>query len=756
MFDAVDATAQARRTTPPSAATGHGFGTMPVFLAAISTILGAIMFLRFGYAVGHIGFLGALAVIVLGHLVTIPTAMAISEIATNRRVEGGGEYYIVSRSFGLRIGSAIGFSLYLSQAVSVAFYCIAFAEAFRPLEPAFESFVGFPFDPRFVSVPAVVALLALMLTKGADLGVGALYVVVAVLTVSLVLFFMGAPMEGHSGELDLTAAVRDGDAFFVVFAICFPAFTGMTAGVGLSGDLRNPSKSIPLGTMVGTIAGMIVYVAICWKLAVSAPPEELATDQLVMSRIALWGPIVPIGLACATLSSAIGSILVAPRTLQAMARDRSFPMGPANRLFARGVGQANEPRAATIATGVLALIVVALGNVDFVARLISMFFMVTYGALCTISFLEHFAASPSYRPTFRSRWYLSLLGAVTCVLMMFQMDPVFAVLSIVAMIGLYWLSRFSPAGTSKDMVAIFRGVMSQATRHMHIRMQRSRGEADATGWRPSIIHVSERTFEADNATLKLLGWLCARHGFGTYLHLVRGMLDRDSHRQRRKLENALLRMVADFPGVFVDTVVSPSHRTALAQALQIPGVSGMENNTVLFSLAADDPPETAEAVVDEALFASVTEKNLLIMRHGSGDLGSRQHIHIWLNWNDAQNATLMTILAYILVGHKDWRRSQISVFAAFPEAEVSERQAALEAMMEGGRLPIRKENVNFYSVDDAAAYHTLVESSSASADLVILGISVDRLAERRAEILRRYPTLRDVLFVAAAEDVRLA
>lgn len=739
-----------------SRAAGHGFGTMPVFLAAISTILGAIMFLRFGYAVGHVGLTGGLAIIVLGHLVTLPTAMAISEIATNRKVEGGGEYYIISRSFGLRIGSAIGVSLFLSQAVSVAFYCIAFAEAFRPLAPQIEAFLGVPFDPRFVSLPVTLALLVLMLTRGADLGVAALYVVVAVLATSLVLFFMGQPIEGHHGDLRFAETVSDADGFFLVFAICFPAFTGMTAGVGLSGDLANPSRSIPRGTLLATVLGMLVYGAILWKLSISAPPEDLANDQLVMSRIALWGPIIPIGLACATLSSAIGSILVAPRTLQAIARDRCFPLGPANQALARGVGKANEPRTATLVTGALALTVVALGNVDFVARLISMFFMVTYGALCTISFLEHFAANPSYRPTFRSRWYVSLVGAVTCVLMMFQMDPVYAVLAILAMGGLYWMSRFSPVGASSDMVEIFRGVMGQATRRMRIRMQRNAGRTNGEGWRPSVIAVSSRTFDGSNAPLRLLGWLCERHGFGTWLHFLEGRLDRESYRESQRIDARLVELVQDVPGVFVDTVVSPSYRTALAQALQIPGVSGMENNTVLFSFATHDPEETAEQVVESALFAGATDKNLLILRHGGPKLDMKRHIHIWLTWNDACNATLMTLLAYILVGHRDWRRAQISIFAAFPASQVDERRTELESMMEGGRLPIRKENVIFHSVDDAAHYHALVEASSAEADLVILGITPERLAEKRAELLRRYPNLSQVLFVAAAEDIRIS
>ena len=180
------------------------------------------MFLRFGYAVGNVGLLGAFAIILLGHLVTIPTALAIAEIATNRNVEGGGEYYIISRSFGTTIGGVIGISLYLSQALSVAFYMITFAEAFRPLSTYFELHLGIAFDPRFVSKPALLGLLILVLTKGAAIGVKALYVVVTTLMITLVMFFLGAPVEGHQPTaLSLTTTVASPDSFFLVFAIVF-------------------------------------------------------------------------------------------------------------------------------------------------------------------------------------------------------------------------------------------------------------------------------------------------------------------------------------------------------------------------------------------------------------------------------------------------------------------------------------------------------------------------------------------------------
>jgi len=734
---------------------GHGFGTMPVFLAGISTILGAIMFLRFGYAVAHTGLAGSIAIILLGHLVTIPTALAISEIATNRKVEGGGEYYIVSRSFGLRIGSALGTSLYLSQAISVAFYCIAFAEAFRPLAPGFESLTGIAFDPRMVSLPAALVILFLALKRGASMGVRALWVVVGILLIALAFFFAGSPVEGAGGNPGWAPRIDDRDPFFIVFAVCFPAFTGMTAGVGLSGDLAKPRRSIPLGTLSATVAGFAIYLALVYKLATSVPPEVLASDQLAMARVAAWGPIIPIGLACATLSSAIGSILVAPRTLQALARDRGLPIGAANGLLARGAGATNEPRAATFATAILTLVFVVLGDVDFVARLISMFFMVTYGALCSISFLEHFAARPSYRPSFRSRWYISLVGAASSFLLMLQMDPVFALLALVAMGGLYLLTRFTPGGRgATDLAAIFRDAMSQATRRMHVRLQRSKAVRIANEWRPSIIMVGTRTFAAGRIPLRFLGWLCERHGFGTYLHYLPGMLNEETFKESEDMRSRLLTLRdQECPEVYVDTIVSPSMRSALAQTLQVPGVSGVANNTVMFELRHDGNREEAQGVIDGALFASVAAKNLLVLRHGHREFGARRNIHVWLTWHDEFNASLIMLLAHMLTGHDDWAKAETTVWAAFPGARAETEGQRFRNTVERGRLPISSRNIRFISVDDSEAFRDLVAQSSSEADLVIMGLTLARIREGGVDRLLRHPSLGDVLYVCAAETI---
>jgi amino acid transporter len=741
-------------TTAATRTTGHGFGTAPVFLAAISTILGAVLFLRFGYAVGNVGLLGSILIILIGHAVTIPTALAISEIATNRRVEGGGEYFIISRSFGTTIGATIGVALYLSQAISVAFYSIAFAEAFQPLAPWFERVSGLTFDPRLVSLPFVVVLLVVIVVRGANAGILGLYVIAGVLALSLLLFFVGPALDDAPRDIPLLSRAAGANPFFLVFAIVFPAFTGMTAGVGLSGDLANPRRSIPLGTLAATGTGMAIYLLVVVKLAASASPEALASDQLIMSRIAIWGPIIPIGLACATVSSALGSVLVAPRTLQAIANDRVVRWQTVTDLLGRGVGATNEPRNATLVTAVIAVSFVAAGNVDFVARIISMFFMVTYGSLCAISFLEHFAARPSYRPTFHSRWYLSLVGAIGCLLLMFQMDPVYALVAIIAMALLYRVIRAARHENGDDLGAIFRAVMVQATRQMQVRLQGRTGDGSSDQWRPSLIMVNGRTFDRASP-LQLMSWLCHRHAVGTYLHFIEGLLDNANYRRSKTVLEMLVKLVRDRgSAVYVDTIISPSMSSALAQSLQVPGISGMENNAVIFELARNDPPEILEEVMAGCRFAAASEMDILVLRHSNIFFGNRDRIHIWLTWHDYKNASLMILLAYILLGHPDWKRSEIEILVAAPEERAAGEEAHMEEILATGRIPVSPRNVKIFPTDANVDFPTLVAEHSASASLVILGFTMPRLSSKGPELLLRHPELPDVLFVCA--EARLA
>lgn len=726
------------------------FGTLPVFLTAISTILGAVMFLRFGYAVGSVGFLGTVAIVIIGHMVTIPTAMSIAEIATNQKVEGGGEYYIISRSFGINIGASIGIALYLSQAISVAFYVIAFAEAFDPviawLSEAYNITIA---DKRIISIPAVLILSVLMLTKGADLGMKALYIVVATLFVSLTFFFLGSTDYNATIEkVNLLGHVADNPSFFIVFAIIFPAFTGMTAGVGLSGDLKDPKKSIPWGTLSATVLGMIIYIFIAYKLAANGSPEDLVSDPLFMSQVAIWSPIIPIGLAAATISSALGSIMVAPRTLQALAGDKIFPTEGINRFLSKGTVKNNEPVNATLITVFLALFFVSLGSIDSVAKVISMFFMVTYGAICTISFFQHFAADPSYRPAFRSKWYISLLGAIMCLFLIFKMDAAYAVASIVIMVLIYFgLSKFNDE--KAGMANIFQGVIFQLIRQIQVFIQKA--DKDDDNWRPSVICISGSSFERPSA-FEMMSWISHRYGFGTYLHYIKGYYSTETN-QESKEELARLIRVANISesNVYVDTLVSPSYTTAVAQALQLPSVSGKDINMMLFEYSKHQA-DSLQEIMDNYAMVRASGFDTCILASSDRGMDTKAEIHIWIKPSDFNNANLMILLGFVILGHPQWRKAEIKIFAIIYDEESEQQKEELLDLIKTGRLPISAHNVQIIERAEGIDNREIINERSKDADLTILGFRSEAIKQLGEEIFQGYEEIGDVLFVNSTKS----
>lgn len=721
------------------------FGTLPVFLTAVSTILGAILFLRFGYAVGHVGLIGVLGIIVIGHLVTVPTAMAVAEIATNQRVLGGGAYYIISRSFGLNIGAAIGIALYLSQAISVAFYIIAFAEAFEPVIEYVNTNYNIVLTKKWISLPSMFLLSVVVLIRGANVGMKALYVVVTLLFASILMFLFGKNNLVEPNQAFFNTHIENPDDFFYVFKIIFPAFTGLAAGLGLSGDLKDPRKSIPRGTIWATIVGIIIYILVAYKLAVSATPEDLANDQLIMQRIAIWGPIIPIGLAAASISSAIGSILVAPRTLQAIGFDNILPNSRINNWFAKGKEKDNDPVNASLLTVLIAFVFIAIGDVDFVAKIISMFFMVTYGAICMISFLEHFAADPSYRPTFRSKWYISLLGAVFSFWLMIKMDMVYALLSVVIMALIYYsIGRYS--ADKRGLVNLFRGVIFQLARQLQVFTQRADKDDYEFHWRPFAICISHDTFKRRSA-FDVLRWISYKYGFGTYIHFIKGYLNTETNHESKEVMNRLINLAAGSKNkVYLDTIISPSYTSAIAQVIQLTSISGKINNLILFEFSRGEP-EGKEIVLNDFNLIRSADFDICILNTSYKSFGYKREIHIWITSEDYENANLMILLGYIILGHPDWRKGFIKIFAIYPSAEMELQKNKLLQLIKSGRLPISQNNVELIPRDENIDNKDIIREKSIDADFIIIGFREKSVIESKETLFEGYGDIGNILFV---------
>jgi hypothetical protein len=291
--------------------------------------------------------------------------------------------------------------------------------------------------------------------------------------------------------------------------------------------------------------------------------------------------------------------------------------------------------------------------------------------------------------------------------------------------------------------------MTQLTRYLQIRLQKT----PPRDWRPSVILITSRTFDRISPQT-MLSWLCHRYGFGTYLHFIEGMLNRETFLESQGVQDRLIEGIEETDSaIYVDTIISPSMASALAQSLQVPGVSGMENNTILFEFSTHDPPEVHEEVMGGCLLASAPRMNRLVLRHSDHFFGNRKNVHVWLTWNDYRNANLMVLLSYILLGHPDWAGAEIHIFAAFPYDQTEEETARLNTMISEGRLPIAAQNLEIIPTDDRVDFAALVEKRSYAADLVILGFTQARLQEKGMELLLRHPVLQDVLFVSAEETI---
>ena len=730
-------------------------GTMPVYLTTISAILGAILFLRLGYAAGILGFFGVIIIIILGHLITVPTALAISEIATNKRVEGGGAYFMISRSFGLKIGSAIGITLFIAQAISVAFYTIAFAESFQFAFDWFSATFEINLPKQVISIPSLVAFTWLILKQGTGSGVKMLYIVNLILLLSLICFFLGSPIaEGEPTSIITNSnfGFFNENQFFIIFAICFPAFTGVTAGVGLSGDLSNPRKAIPIGTLAATFTGLLIYLFVAWKLVVSAPQADLATDQFIMNRIALGGMfVIPLGLAACTLSSAVGQMMIAPRTLQALANDNTFPIGRLNRFLARGRGKENEPVNGTIASFFIALVFVILGDINTVAGIISMFFLITYGILCLISFLNHFGAPPSYRPKFKSKWYFSLGGFLLSVWVMFKISAIYTVIAYIILILIYLLLEHYNRD-QKGVVNIFRGTIFQLNRRLQVFMQKNQSKIESEEWRPAAICISSNSFRRDKV-LDLMKYISYKHGFGTYFHYIEGYYSKQTVLESQEvLQKLISNKKIHQSSLYIDTMVSPSYTSAIAQVIQSPSITGMENNMVVFEFDKKHPEELAK-ILDNVSLVRAGNFDTCIFAESERGIKYENGIHVWIRSIDGTNANLMILLGYIIMAHPDWKKGHIKILSISSAERKEEVRNELSGLIAAGRLPITIKNIEIVTAPEGGrAIGDIISEHSAFAGLTIVGFREETIKHEGIRFFTSFSDMGDILFVNASQS----
>ena len=718
-----------------------------VFTPSILTILGIILFLRLGYVVGNAGLARALMIIGLANAISILTSISLSAVATNLRVKGGGDYYLISRTLGLEFGGAIGIVLFLAQSVSVAFYCMGFGEAIAAMFPGV-----FKFHSQIVAAVAV-AFLFIFAWLGADWATRFQYVVMALLGLALFSFFTGG-LAGWKAEMIVRNwPTANAVPFWVLFAIFFPAVTGFTQGVSMSGDLKDPGLSLPLGTFCAVGISIVVYFAVAFVFAGALPNNVLASDYGAMKQVAAFGFLIDAGVIAATLSSAMASFLGAPRILQSLAGDRIIPLlNP----FAKGYGPQGNPRRGVLLSTFIAFVTIGLGNLNVIAPVVSMFFLISYGLLNYATFYEARSESPAFRPRFR--WFdmrLSLLGFIACFGAMLAIDPMAGIVALSVLFGIFQYLRRT-AGPAR---------WADSRRSFHLQRVRenllaaSKEPEHPRDWRPQILAFSDDSHRRKQI-LTFSSWLQGNSGLTTAVRILEGeglkML-----RLRSEAEAEIEKDIRDLDlAAFRLVVVAPDIQSGVQTLVQGFGIGPIRANTVLLNWFEELPKgilglkeiryarnlRTAFRLGCNIVILDAKDDKWEALE--STESGERR-IDVW--WRGDSTSHLMLLLAYLIKKSDPWRNARIRVMSADSEEESERDIEGLKKTLDDIRIDAEPEVLVDPGMDTVITY-------SADASLVLLPFRLagDQFTSRFGhpidELLAGLPI---VAMILAAEDIDL-
>ncbi|WP_265240982.1 amino acid permease [Muriicola sp. Z0-33] len=710
------------------------FGTFGgVFTPTLLTILGVIMYLRLGWVVGNAGLLGAWMIIIISFLITLCTALSMSAITTNIRIGAGGAYAIVSQALGLEVGGSLGIPRYVSQGLAVTMYIFGFREGWMGI---------FPDHNAFLVDIIVFGVLFTIAYISANLAIKTQFIIMGIIFLSLISIIVAA----YSGSMEIPASDAlswgsfkgsienkfSGSSFWIVFAVFFPAATGIMAGANMSGELKSPKRSIPNGTLWAIGVSFVIYMLLALWISRSATEDELLNNYYVMVDKAYFGPLIIAGILGATFSSALASIVGSSRILFAMGEHKVLPFSK----FLAGQSSNGQPRNAMMITGILIFLTLLLRNLNAVAPLVTLFFLITYAMINIVVIIEQKLGLISYRPVFKINKWVPWFGLISSIFAMFIINPTVSLISLMIVLMVYWyLSRQNLETPFEDVRSgIFVSFAEWAAKHtwaMKNMQQRA--------WKANLM-VPVRDVDGLKGTFEFLRNIARPKGSIKLLGI-------EPSSETSTLAEELEAISESFRQKEVFSTASVIHTSEFAkginygnQALQ--GAFFRPNIVFLNLQNHDDYENELRPVMKESIRLEIGI--LLYLSHPTALLGQRNTINVWVSdrrtkWDlgwDIGNLDLSILVAYKLKMNWGARIRLITVVADPNEEENA--KAFLNLLINLARLPQTLTEVHVGAFKD-------VILNAPAADLNIFGMDEDLKFEFVKEMSKK--TKSSCLFV---------
>ncbi|HZL08923.1 MAG TPA: amino acid permease [Prolixibacteraceae bacterium] len=668
-----------------------------VFTPSILTLLGVIMYLRLPWIVGQAGLWATLGIILVAHIISGSTGLSVASIATDKKVETGGTYYIISRSLGLPIGGTLGWALFVGLSFSVSLYLIGFAEVFL-------GYFGFEVSINAIRIAgSIILLLVTILTFiSTSLAIKTQYIILTIMALSLLSVFFGK--HEYTPVVPQLGAIPTSLPWITLFAIFFPAVTGFEAGVSMSGDLKDARKNIPFGTIAAILVGLIVYVGLAFFLSYTVNNDLLVNDPEVLFKISWIPQLVIAGILGATLSSALGSIMGAPRIMQAVAKDGIAPF-----FFSKGYGASNEPRNALLLTFIIAEGGILIGDLNVIARIVTIFFIITYGFL-NITYTVESWASSDFRPSFKIPRIVSMIGATACIIVMIELDIMALAVASVILVGLFFylknkeLKLHSGDTLSSIWLSLVKtGLLKLAKTQMNTR-----------NWRPNVILFSGGTSNRPHL-IEIGKALVGKLGIFTNFELIETP---DENLLFDKTARVSVETFGEHTNIITRRHNCRNVYEGMGMISRIYGFSGFEPNTILMGWSKNtSAPKKWE---DLLLTLHKLDYNLAFLNYDKiRGFGNHKRIDFWWSGSGRNLSLALHLIRYITVTPK-WRHAEIRILASNPDSKNTDRYyAILGQMIDSYRI---RASIKVINNSGKLPENELIRSESQDTDLTIAEI----------------------------------
>ncbi|MCI5052011.1 MAG: amino acid permease [Simkaniaceae bacterium] len=668
---------------------GSKLGTIKgVFLPNILQMIGVILFMRLGWVLGHVGMFNMSMIITLSSSLLFVTALSLTAIISNMKVEGGGAYYLISRILGIEFGSAIGILITIAQHASIALCVSGFSVSLKEF---------FPHIPITFLEVGTLCLLAFVSYTSTSLAVKMQLIIAAILFTSIGSVFFGMKPD-YNLPTTTTPAIEMG--FWLAFSMFFPATTGIEAGMSMSGDLKNPKRSLPVGTIASVITAYFLYLNLAIFLSRNVSSELLTAYPMILYYVSKMGMLVILGIWGATLSSALGSIMGAPRIIQAIASDGIFPS-----FLAKGHGPLNQPRIATLMVFCTSMVLTIFTNINQIIPIMSMICLVLYGLINFVAFFEEFIKNPSWRPTFKVPWYISLCGSLSCFIVMVMINPGATCIVIALVILLcIWTSRRKVNGNWDDIrFSLYSYLVNRGAKRLAAM------KPNAKSWRPNII-----TFFSPNQLYPNL------INFSNILDQGKGFLTFATQLGEKEAYSEILRSHHVDGYVHIGREQETIH--ALQQTIHDYGLGPLRPNTVIFSLHS---PILKEVQMTNIL--KQKNKNLIFLNDDSNNLRlyrenalTPKKINLWWRGDYQKNFEFCLALSHIMQSSPAFADATIRIQSIIPSEE---KEKQLTAIYDRAQKRMRLRNLLFKPIiDPDVHFFANFEKASADADFTYIGL----------------------------------